>query len=187
MATELVKPDDLTMDTSKSRIGNPEGIAHLSRLDSLENGIKDLQERMAISEKDRQERVAREKELQERMARSERILDSVLVVRHAVLDEWAGLPRNHDEVQERNGVAHGGCMVMDIEAILLMFQVQQERATQWEEAFLTHYGVSWSDVFKKKKTILRQGHVSRKSSIFTQTRNAFSVIKRNITCRGRPK
>ncbi|KAJ5209733.1 hypothetical protein N7449_004112 [Penicillium cf. viridicatum] len=66
MATELVKSDDLTMDTSKSRIGNPEGLALLSPLDSLGNEIEDLEERMA---------------------RSDRILDCILALRHDILDD----------------------------------------------------------------------------------------------------
>ncbi|KAJ9489218.1 hypothetical protein VN97_g4050 [Penicillium thymicola] len=62
MATEIVKSDDLTMDTSESRIGNHEGLAILSRLDALRIEIK---------------------ELQKRMARSERILDSVRATKYA--------------------------------------------------------------------------------------------------------
>jgi hypothetical protein len=84
-------------------ISNPTGLAILSRLDSLRNETKDLQERMA---------------------RYDRILDSFLAQRHNVLDDWAGQPRDPDAVWEthRNGVAHGGSIVMDIEAIMMMFK-----------------------------------------------------------------
>jgi hypothetical protein len=72
MATELVRPDDLTTDTSTPRISNPKGLALLSRLDTA----------IAKREKNKKEI----KDLQKRMARSDRILDSVLAQQHNVLD-----------------------------------------------------------------------------------------------------
>jgi hypothetical protein len=80
------------------------------------------------------------------MARSGRILDPILALRYDMLDDWAGQPRGPDEVQERNGLTHGGNITMDIEVILSMFQDQPGRATRGEEAFLTYYGVSWPEV-----------------------------------------
>ena len=85
---------------------------------------------MARSDKNFQERKARDEDLQERVTRSDRLLDSLLVVRHGVLDEWAGQPRVPDGVQERNGVAHGGYIIIDIEVILSIFQDEPERATR---------------------------------------------------------
>ncbi|KAJ6186437.1 hypothetical protein N7519_007738 [Penicillium mononematosum] len=76
MATELVRSDDLTTDTSTPRISNPKGLAILSRLDT------------AITKHEKNEKEI--KDLQKRMARFDRIVDSILAQRHNVLDEWAG-------------------------------------------------------------------------------------------------
>ncbi|KAJ5406116.1 hypothetical protein N7465_007400 [Penicillium sp. CMV-2018d] len=169
MATELCKSDDLTIDTSKSRIGNPEGHALLSRLDSIANDIKDLQGRATRSER--------------LLERSDRLLDSLLVVRHGVLDEWAGQPRVQDEVQERNGVAHGGCIIMDIEVILSMFQDEPERATRWEEAFLTHYGVSWQKVASSKNDLKAGSRMAKIFDIYADSKSLHRYQKGHNTQR----
>ncbi|OQE91148.1 hypothetical protein PENNAL_c0010G05100 [Penicillium nalgiovense] len=155
MAAELVKSDDLTTDTSKSRIGNPEGLALLSRLDSFGNQIKDIQKRME---------------------RPDRLLDFVLVLRHGILDEWVGQPRDPDEVQERNAVAHES-IAMDIEAILLMFQVQPERASRWEKAFSTYYRDFWPEV---ASNTLKTG--SRIATIFNIYANSKCLYRYQKGC-----
>ncbi|KAJ6123486.1 hypothetical protein N7471_010803 [Penicillium samsonianum] len=76
MATELVRSDDLATGTSTPRISNPTALALLSRLDA------------AIAKQGKNEKEI--KDLQKRMARSDRILDSVLAQRQNVLDERAG-------------------------------------------------------------------------------------------------
>lgn len=55
------------------------------------------------------------------MAESDRLVNPALILRQDVLDQWTGRRRNQDLVQDRNALAHGGSILLDIEAIVLMF------------------------------------------------------------------
>lgn len=71
-------------------------------------------------------------------------IEDMRLIRSATLDEWAGLPKRADQrLPERNMVAHGGRIMLDVDAIQTHEAHQPERATAWKEAFKKKYGLPY--------------------------------------------
>ncbi|KAK2756694.1 hypothetical protein FQN54_005140 [Arachnomyces sp. PD_36] len=72
----------------------------------------------------------------------------IRALRTRVLDDWAQYDSDITEIDQRNDVAHGGNIKVDIKVIELMHKAFPPRADQWKRGFVDRYGIPF-DTFKE--------------------------------------
>ena len=106
------------------------------------------------------------------------MVEDIRLIRSAALDEWAGLPkRAHQRLPERNMVAHGGRVILDVDTIRAYEAHQPERTTAWKKAFKQKYGLPYNWVLERPLSLLRWTDAPRRITCATGRRKLISVLR----------
>ena len=133
---------DITLDQPTKTIANDQGM-------SLLREVRQLADQLEKSKAEHEKRI--------RQLEAANPVDDRRLIRAAALDEWAGLPNQTDyRLPERNIVAHGGRLRLDVDTIQSLEPLQPERISAWKNAFKTQYGLPYHWVVPELDSIPEQ-------------------------------
>jgi hypothetical protein len=144
--------DEITYDDDDVRFGNSAGHSFMADIDKMKQDIAEMK-RENNEMKWENDKMKREndkmKQGNDEMKRDISDLKREgLKIRRAILDTFSPGGRDKKMVDERNAVAHGGNIRLDVDAIMEMEGISTNIADGWKQAFLTIYEIKYPFLYQ---------------------------------------